>query len=79
MGNKQCIALKVYSDWVQARARTLKMPYLLEEPSLPIDPHSSSIISIENSEEYQGLLDRIKLERDTWEKKFHVSEIEKEE
>ena len=38
---------------------------------------SSSTIPIENMEKYQEILARMKLERDTWEEKYHISEYEK--
>ncbi|XP_058768174.1 uncharacterized protein LOC131641894 [Vicia villosa] len=53
LGRKECVALKGYTDWVQARARVLKMPYLLEESSLPVVPPSSSVVLVEDKEEYQ--------------------------
>lgn len=70
---KQCVALKPYTDWVQAIARKVKIPYLLEEPSLPVALPLSSIIPTKNREEYQELIAKMKLKRDTWEKNFQTS------
>ncbi|XP_050909338.1 uncharacterized protein LOC127123126 [Lathyrus oleraceus] len=72
LGRKNCVAFEPYTRWVCARANELKMPYALERPSFPYAITSSSTIPIENREEFQEILDRLKLERDTWEGKYHV-------
>ncbi|XP_050876220.1 uncharacterized protein LOC127079912 [Lathyrus oleraceus] len=72
LGRKNCVAFEPYTQWVCARASELKMPYALEKPSFPYAITSSSTIPIENREEFQEILARLKLERDTWECKYHV-------
>jgi hypothetical protein len=72
LGRKNCVAFEPYTQWVCARASELKMPYALEKPSFPYAITSSSTIPIENREEFQEILARLKLERDTWEGKYHV-------
>ncbi|XP_050898392.1 uncharacterized protein LOC127105264 [Lathyrus oleraceus] len=72
LGRKNCVAFEPYTRWVCARANELKMPYALEKPPFPYAITSSSTITIENREEFQEILDRLKLERDTWEGKYHV-------
>jgi hypothetical protein len=78
LGKKLCIASEPYTQWVIARAAKLGMPYRLEK-SIPSASTSPSIIPFENKEELQELLARMKLERDTWKRKFHTSELENEE
>src|SRR3954462_8890517 len=65
LGTKQCVALKDYTDWVQARARTFQMPYSLEEPSLLISPPLST--PVESSEEHLELVAKLRAERDALE------------
>ncbi|XP_050908683.1 uncharacterized protein LOC127122385 [Lathyrus oleraceus] len=72
LGRKNCVAFEPYTQWVCARSSELKMPYALEKTSSPFAITSSSTIPIENKEEFQEVLDRLKLERDTWEGKYHV-------
>ncbi|XP_050875917.1 uncharacterized protein LOC127079576 [Lathyrus oleraceus] len=72
LGRNNCVAFEPYTQWVCARASEFKMPYALEKPSFPFAITSSSTIPIENREEFQEVLDRLKLERDTWEGKYHV-------
>ncbi|XP_050898654.1 uncharacterized protein LOC127105502 [Lathyrus oleraceus] len=67
LGRENCVAFEPYTQWVCARANELKMPYALEKTSFPFAITSSSTIPIENREEFQEVLDRLKLERDTWE------------
>ncbi|XP_058764429.1 uncharacterized protein LOC131637881 [Vicia villosa] len=67
LGTKQCVALKDYTDWVQARAHTFQMPYLLEEPSLLVTPPLSSTTPVENSEEHLELVAKLRAERDALE------------
>src|SRR3954468_20483324 len=76
---KQCVALKDYTDWVQARAHTFQMPYLFEDPSLLVTPPLSFTTPIESSEEHLELVAKLRAERDAWEKKFHASELENKE
>ncbi|XP_050889168.1 uncharacterized protein LOC127094371 [Lathyrus oleraceus] len=71
LGRKNCVAFEPYTQWVCARASEFKMPYALEKPSFPFAITSSSTIPIENREEFQEVLDRLKLERDTWKGKYH--------
>ncbi|XP_050918661.1 uncharacterized protein LOC127136109 [Lathyrus oleraceus] len=71
LGINNCVAFEPYTRWVCARANELKMPYALEKPSFPYAITLSSTIPIENREEFQEILDRLKLERDTWEGKYH--------
>ncbi|XP_050889211.1 uncharacterized protein LOC127094415 [Lathyrus oleraceus] len=54
------------------KANELKMPYAPEKPLFPYVITSSSTIPIENREEFQEILARLKLEKDTWEGKYHV-------
>ncbi|XP_050916653.1 uncharacterized protein LOC127131791 [Lathyrus oleraceus] len=72
LGRKNCVAFEPYTQWVYARANELKMSYAPEKPSFPYVITSSSTIPIENREEFQEILARLKLERDTWEGKYHV-------
>ncbi|XP_050895746.1 uncharacterized protein LOC127102417 [Lathyrus oleraceus] len=72
LGINNCVAFEPYTQWVCARTRELKMPYALEKPSFPYAITSSYTIPIENMEEFEEILDRLKLERDTWEGKYHV-------
>src|SRR3954469_6439419 len=67
LGTKQCVALKDYTDWVQARAHTFQMPYLLEEPSLPIVPSLPLTTPVESSEEHLELMAKLRAERDALE------------
>jgi hypothetical protein len=78
LGRKLGVASESYTMWVIARAAKLGMPYRLEK-SIPSASTSPSIIPFENKEELQELLARMKLERDTWKRKFHTSELENEE
>ncbi|XP_050884504.1 uncharacterized protein LOC127087622 [Lathyrus oleraceus] len=72
LGRNNCVAFEPNTQWVCARASELKMPYALGKPSFPYAITSSSTIPIENREEFQEDLDRLKLEIDTWEDKYHV-------
>lgn len=49
------------------------------KPSLLVSTPLSSTIPVDNREEYRAVLTRMKLERDTWDRKFHALDIEKEE
>ncbi|XP_050878584.1 uncharacterized protein LOC127082391 [Lathyrus oleraceus] len=71
LGRKNCVDFDPYTQWVCARASEFKMPYALEKPSFPFAITSSSTIPIENRQEFQEVLDRLKLERDTWEVKLN--------
>jgi hypothetical protein len=83
LGKKLCIVSEPYTQWVIARAAKLGMPYHLKKspPSAATSstPSSTPSIPFENKEEFHELLARMKLERDTWERKFHTSELENEE
>ncbi|XP_050897034.1 uncharacterized protein LOC127103836 [Lathyrus oleraceus] len=72
LGRKNCVAFEPYTQWVCARDSELKMPYAPKKPSFPYVITSSSTIPIENREEFQEILARLELERDTWEGKYHV-------
>ncbi|XP_050878332.1 uncharacterized protein LOC127082152 [Lathyrus oleraceus] len=72
LGRKNCVAFEPYTQWVCARASELKMPYAPKKPLFPYAIILSSTIPIKNREEFQEILDRLKLERDTWEGKYHV-------
>ncbi|XP_050895220.1 uncharacterized protein LOC127101822 [Lathyrus oleraceus] len=67
LGRNNCVAFEPYTQWVCARDSELKIPYAPENPSFPYVITSSSTIPIENREEFQEILARLKLERDTWE------------
>ncbi|XP_050878042.1 uncharacterized protein LOC127081859 [Lathyrus oleraceus] len=76
LGNRDCVALEPYTQWVQARVAKIKMPYPPEEPMF-----SKVIRLIPVPVEYlkglQVALARLKQERDAWESKFHVSNAKK--
>ncbi|XP_050902226.1 uncharacterized protein LOC127112144 [Lathyrus oleraceus] len=72
LGRKNCVAFEPYTQWVYGRASEFKMPYALEKPSFPFAITSPSTIPIEYMEEIQEVLDRLKLERGTWEGKYHI-------
>src|SRR3954468_21319410 len=55
------------------------MPYLLEEPSLPIAPPLSFTTPVESNEGHLELVAKMRMERDAWEKKFHALETENKE
>ncbi|MCI58745.1 hypothetical protein A2U01_0080000, partial [Trifolium medium] len=76
LGKRLGIAFEPYTQWVIARATKLKMPYRLEKPLPSVATPPSPI---KKKKEFQEVLARMKLERDTWEKKFHASELEKKE
>ena len=54
------------------------MPYDSQPPMFPVVPQPTTI-PIEDMSEYQEVLARTKLERDTWESKFHALQDEKME
>jgi hypothetical protein len=79
LGRKLSVASESYTMWVIARAAKLGMPYHLEKSIPSAATSSPPSIPFENKEEFQELLARMKLERDTWKRKFHTSELENEE
>jgi hypothetical protein len=79
LGKKLGVASEPYTQWVIARAAKLGMPYHLKKSPPSTATSSSPSMPFENKEEFQELLARMKLERDTWERKFHTSELENKE
>jgi hypothetical protein len=79
LGRKLSVVSESYSQWVVARAAKLGVPYRLGKSVPSADTSSSPSIPFENKEEFQELLARLELERDTWKRKFHTSELENEE
>ncbi|PNX96032.1 hypothetical protein L195_g019233 [Trifolium pratense] len=75
LGRKNCVALEPYTYWVKERARELKMPYAYEKPMSPVLTIPRTI-PIENIEENQEALAKMKVERDTWENKYNVANAE---
>jgi hypothetical protein len=75
LGKKLGVASDTYTRWVIKRVVELEMPYSFEKLS-PSTTTPSSVIPFETVEEFQELLARMKIERDTWERKFHMSELE---
>ncbi|XP_050878241.1 uncharacterized protein LOC127082062 [Lathyrus oleraceus] len=72
LGRKNYVTFELYTQWVCARASELKMPYALDKTSFPYVITSSYTIPIDNMKEFQEILAKLKLERDTWEGKYHV-------
>ncbi|MCI39971.1 hypothetical protein A2U01_0061203, partial [Trifolium medium] len=66
-----------------SRAVEHGMPYTFgkSSPSAGVSPPTAppSVIPFETVEDFQELLTRIRLERDTWEKKFREVELENKE
>jgi hypothetical protein len=79
LGKKLCVAFEPYTQWVISRAAKLGMPYHPKKSPPSAATSSSPSIPVENKEEFQELLARMKLERDTRERKFHTSELENKE
>lgn len=76
LGSKDYAALEPYTRWVQARAAKIRMPYPPKEPMFlkfmgPIP------IPVEDLKGLQVVLAQMKQERDAWESKFHVSNVER--
>lgn len=79
LGRKGCVALEPYTKWVCARACSLKMPCPPEEHYFPVATPSSPLVLTKSREDIQEGLDKMKVERNIWEKRFRTLELKKKE
>lgn len=78
LGKKDCTSYEPYLQWIRARAIQLKMPYPHHDPIKPA-PLKTPYLPLDDKEELQATLERVKKERDAWKDKAQVLEMENEE
>src|SRR3954466_6631242 len=74
-GIKNCIATNAYTSWVKKRAKEFQMPYDYEKPMFPAVSQLHNV-PINTAEEYQEILAKMRLEKDSWEEKFRKTDEE---